>query len=121
MNNEEILKAAIEKAVKNGYKVPMLERETLTFNIGSRAYGKNNSITLWRNGWIMSHDFAKAFFKEEKVKVFVPAQTYTTYKSKVRIMRGSHYVTRVKGRSWQYHLQQMVIYENPIEYLWKFL
>jgi len=48
---------------------------------------------------IFSHKFAKAFWGEEEVNVyfakFIPA--------------------------WQYHLQQMVLKENPLSYIEKFL
>ena len=51
---------------------------------------------------IFTHDFAKAFWGE------------------------SYYITSDefednKGIAWQYHLQQMVIAEEPLKYLEKFL
>jgi hypothetical protein len=105
VNSVEILKAAIEKAVSNGYKIPMLEREVLTFNLDSRQYGKNHSITLWRNGLIMSHDFAKAFWPD--------ADDWCCDEDN----RTDHCSKEV----WKWHLQRMVLEENPIEYLWKFI
>jgi len=49
---------------------------------------------------IFSHDFAKAFWGEETVD-----EAYRSFPK----------------REWQYHLQQMVLKENPIQYLAKFL
>ncbi len=54
-NKEDILKKAIEKAVKNGYKCED--------NIDSKRHMK--SLSMFWNGYriIFSHDFAKAFWK----------------------------------------------------------
>lgn len=62
---------------------------------------KNNNI--YCRGIIFSHDFAKAFWGNKNIEwcpiheemILVPA--------------------------WQYHLRQMVLEENPIDYLAKFL
>jgi hypothetical protein len=80
-----------------------------------------------------SHEFAKAFWGEEKVDDF-GCRVYSDYR------RGTftHPYTSdgINGDSqtgysrdqyenmqlaWQYHLQQMVLEENPLKYLEKFL
>jgi len=55
MTNEQILKKAIEKAVKNGWKglYPQLDENVMEFKL---FYG-----------FLFSHDFAKAFWGEEVV------------------------------------------------------
>jgi hypothetical protein len=56
-------------------------------------------------GVVLSHDFAKAFWGEEfYAKLCANCDVYTTGLNK-----------------WQYHLQQMVLCDNPIDYLRKFI
>ena len=88
MTKETILRKAIEKAVKNGWE----GNQASYFATGSiephRVHYLNNP-----NDIIFSHDFAKAFWGEDRwVK---PA--------------------------WKAHLQQMVLEKDPIKYLGKFL
>ncbi len=92
MTNEQILKKAIKKAVKNGWKrndVEWIERMIFVGEYDAIIYKK---------------DFAKAFWGEKQKMGFVPYED--------------------KGRytyEWEFHLQQMVISENPIKYLEKFI
>lgn len=99
MTNQEILKKAIEKAVKSGY------------TCGSDMhYGQKDCVTFLTEDYerpdeykiIFSHDFAKAFWGEDCV--LCPTRAHSTHEP-----------------AWQYHLQQMVLEENPIQYLEKFL
>jgi len=108
MTDQEVLKKAIAKATENGYQAPHLESETLTFRL-SMKYGRNNSITLWTNGWIMSHDFAKAFFGEDKGHWL-----YIQYS-------GGFMGIDEPAPVWKRHLQAMVLEKNPIDYLRKFV
>lgn len=90
MKDEEILKKAIEKAVKGGYKRDM------------------SSYPMWKifdypQLIIFSHDFAKAFFGEKEY--------IRKYEDGIKI----------EPIAWQYHLQQMVLEENKLKYLEKFL
>lgn len=104
MTNEKILKKAIEKANKNGLDCALSgsERIVKIFK-GSDIAKKMLPITEF----IFSHDFAKAFFGEKKYcKELIGIHCCTENCLKI---------------SWQYHLQQMVLEKNPIEYLEKFL
>ena len=83
MTNEQILKKAIEKAVKNGYPMPTVRMKLL-------EAAPFDVVLIYHI--IFSHSFAKAFWKVE------------TYEG-----------------LWQYHLQQMVLEENPLDYISKFL
>lgn len=82
MNNEQILKQAIEKAVKNGFTWD---------KIWSFEYPDYYAL-------IFSHSFAKAFWGEETITYFEDSP-----------------------KCWQYHLQQMVLEEEPLKYIEKFL
>ena len=100
MKNETILKKAIEKAVKNGYKYDFA-------------------------GWfpyepiIFSHDFAKAFWGEEEAKEpFMKIDVDPPFaKLKIKFREK----TWIPNQEWQYHLQQMVLEKEPLKYLKKFL
>jgi len=59
-------------------------------------------------GIIFSHDFAKSFFGEEILEDY-----HDNF--------GNKGGERLVKHGWQYHLQQMVLCSNPIDYLRKFL
>ena len=102
MTDEQILIKAIEKAVRNGWK-PL---ELLIFDW--------DSVSETFMGWkiemkhkryysiIFSHDFAKAFWGEEEKS--------TTFKGDI-----------VEWEHWEYHLAKMVLEEEPLKYIEKFL
>ena len=110
MTNEEILKKAIEKAVKNGYVgygsqpmggeilTPQYEYEpwlVVSSNAGAKEV-------------IFSHSFAKAFWGDR----------YMTPEEEDKEVGLNQTVIMPR---WQYHLQQMVLKEDPIKYLEKYL
>jgi len=69
---------------------------------------------------IFSHSFAKAFWGEE-------LKLIKNYLQKINFRIMLWYPDRhnhpyyVKTPAWQYHLQQMILEENPIAYLERFL
>ena len=91
MTNEQILKKAVEKAINSGYEF-----------IVSMSEGKRLAWTLAQHKLyyklIFSHDFAKAFWSTNNQLLHVENKN-----------------------AWNYHLQQMVIEEEPLKYLEKFL
>lgn len=81
-------------------------------NLGiNECFGENR---FYRD--IFSHDFAKAFWGEAylsdsewyRINIFNPAKF-------------THYTEDISIKSWQYHLQQMVLEKEPLKYLEKFL
>lgn len=120
MTNEKILEKVLEKARDNGYKDE--------FNILQRL---DNSQSLYQihDGWILNdecqtefaldiktiifdHDFAKAFWGEE-----TEAYWEEWRDGKTGMSEGNYgYQT-----NWQHHLQQMVLWKNPLHYLATFL
>lgn len=106
MTNQQILEKAIQKAIDGGWDMghkPDLE-----------AYKQDASylekwLSLQTNEQIIfNHDFAKALWGEEKVDMNLP---------KDEKMWGADDQMYYFGSWWQYHLQNMVIAENPIKYL----
>src|SRR5215216_1669982 len=103
MSNEEILRKAIEKAQENGYKSLIAVEQVIAHNNQFQ-----NPIAI-----IFTHDFAKAFWGE-KNRCIIEGK---------RIFYCEH--KNIKGTilypAWNYHLQKMVIKEEPLKYLEKFL
>ena len=102
MTDAEVLRKAIEKANGKGYKLPfgwgLCHRVgciNLIFDGGRGELGSHIEETeFWRI--IFSHSFAKAFWGLARPGIDdIP--------------------------DWQYHLRQMVLEENPIDYLRKFI
>lgn len=95
MTDKEVLQRAIEIAGKNGYHAKFSERNCI------------DKYTIFKKYYkiIFSHDFAKAFWGEGDND-----QVCKTC---------DHYVSMDK--LWQYHLQQMVLKPNPIDYLREFV
>lgn len=107
MTNKDILTKAINLAIAGGwlnwYKHPVEdisfddEEGTIWVNTGKKnvtAIAANSMESL-----IFNHDFAKALWGEHKLTDPAPNKTFSDFKA------------------WEYHLQQMVIDEDPIQYL----
>lgn len=115
MTNEEILKKAIERAIKNGWvKYPEM-------SLG-RKYMPLWKVKEWilEHGYysiIFSHDFAKAFwYCDHESKEYV-AGTYLEHCNKC----GQTKMIGGKYDDWEYHLKEMVLKTEPLKYLEEFL
>lgn len=109
MSNREILEKAINKALNNGWRFegsksfiyPVVDeslKETYLYRTKKARDSGEGEIICFDSyqELIFNHEFAKALFGEEpEHKSFTP---YTK-------------------SGWQYHLQQMVIADDPIKYL----
>jgi len=101
MTNEQILKKAIAKAKKNGYRflnVIANGKDTLDDTIDGRLYYP----------LIFSHDFAQAFWGSQ-------SEIHCTYSQDGMGGIGEPLT------DWSYRLQQMVLEKEPLKYLEKFL
>ena len=109
MNNKDILQKAIEKAVENGYAP--------TDNGGEVAELKHTNGGCWffdsnetgshydMNDIIFSHDFAKAFWKEPTEVLIEKAAGHEVYGI----------------ADWEYHLQQLALAKDRLEYIGRFI
>ena len=101
MSHAEILTKAIEKALKAGWKTKWGEK-------------LDDSHVQWRNRiidepelFIFNHNFAKALWGEEPY-----AKHYYMFED------GTHWRERDdRLPNWSWHLQQIVIADDPIKYL----
>lgn len=111
MTRNNILKMAIEKAEANGWKPLMVGYENGYFKDDEHHWptlweAKREPYVSFRyESLIYNHDFAKALWPETEVSKVTRSDMFTDI--------GDHIVQP----AWQYHLQQMVIADDPIEYL----
>ena len=101
MNNNQILEKAIKKAVDNGWegKFPPIDDVELLLQA-------TESI-------IFSHSFAKAFWGGDEEKDYRFLQATCPECGNPQLIDGMYV--------WQRRLQEMVLLENPLQYLEKFL
>lgn len=126
MTKEQILKKAVEKAIKNGWKPfkgIVYEVETTDYHIifyTRKKYQRVNkgSSMRWglgmsRNDAIFNHKFAKAFWGEEMTSAIPDT---------IQVLLGKFKYNGISLRpDWVYHIQQMILEEEPLKYLEKFL
>jgi len=116
MSDKEILNKAIKKAENNRWNSPTFDSKKW-FNIESI---------------IFSHDFAKAFWGEkqpqyDKNKICLHCGIDISIQPPFESgCNHTHYgedcnVCSNKIKDWKFHLQKMVIQEEPLKYLEKFL
>ena len=111
MTNKEILEKAVQKAIDGGWNPPKWVVWAVVGGEGIEPYTFETGDEGYSVGWhdydefvslkdiIFNHDFAKALWGNEMIECY--------------------HAKDVKCRmtAWAYHLQQMVIADDPIEYL----
>lgn len=123
MTKQQILKKAIEKAVKNGWDIsldlpPKLEEylDMTSGGIGEFAYRN----ALWIDAHyriIFSHDFAKAFWGDRYI---CPVRVKQATEDDIGMCSECKDFDHTL-KAFLYHLQQMVLEKDPIKYLEKFI
>lgn len=88
----ECLKKTLDKCTFSKYQL-----EAFSFEGEIKPYSEYYDYNMYSRTWFFRHDFAKAFWGEERLSL-----GHTT-------------------PAWKTHLQQMVMEENPIDYLRKFI
>ena len=111
MTNEQILKKSIEKVVKNGWRDESWEDKPKDIS------GYYNWLIKTRriNDVIFSQDFAKHLWGEKEY-TFLTIDREGGEKLDI-----DFHGARIPNVTWQYHLQQMVLEEEPLKYIEKFL
>lgn len=147
MNKEEILQKAITKAEENGFK-NNLGNPDWTYSDKKLGYFDNLIKEHVYEAIIFSHSFAKAFFGEFKSEdtgtISVVCEYDNCWNDQItkdkfisqfgeeayKEMQEGEYVhdggrywiqSKTLNPGWEYHLREMVVSENPLEYLAKFL
>ncbi len=129
MSEQEILQKAIEKAIAQGWDNPEAKYiVNNAYDIKSK-YKKHESHLTYHQ-IIFSHDFAKAFFGVQEVvedsgKTFDRCyEDFRKHDHMIDKIQGYWDEWRRQGRivpSWKHHLKIMILEENPIQYLEKYL
>lgn len=119
MTNQEILEKTIKKAIDGGYNFQEMPGEIGDLWLNKMdewqiewktdQYTWNYSVT----GLIFSHDFAKALWGEEEHGT--DGAKWGTVDDCTRCGMIDHEYSTMY--CWQYHLQQIVIADDPIKYL----
>lgn len=91
MNRQQILEKAIQKAIDGGWKNIRYAKPTVEELVDTEAY----------YGCIFNHQFAKALWGEEHIKR--------------TLAKNVDWIDTQPA--WRMHLQQMVIADDPIQYL----
>lgn len=139
MTNEKILKLAIEKAVKNGLNKELLPAEYEVQCMLKHCWLDAGDELIDAFAIIYSHPFAKAFWGEEPICTICGSDEFVgSTNPSTSSDPGEYFLNSRCGAeaidinefgvndgttlfSWQYHLQQMVISEDPIKYLEQFI
>jgi len=105
MTNKAILEQAIQKAIDGGW-LPCAPKYHFE---GNAIYWDGDTTTLRESlrSLIYDHDFAKALWGEA-----IPLNS-----QELKEQGFSGGLGQVTTMGWQYHLQSMVIAEDPIKYL----
>lgn len=134
MTNKQILKKAIEKAVRNGwncfgcydaymgdpptYKVKAVYPSLPFVELTPGDPPGGDKEIIMPEQFILSHNFAKAFWKDKEGDEEVNKRGETSNDWSRADSFGWEGCGLLK---WQYHLQQMVLREDPLKYIEKFL
>lgn len=106
MTNEQILKKAVEKAVKNGFELEEMREDKMFWKmITDKEWYIETDFYF---SLIFSHDFAKAFWGEKEIV-------------EIAVDRKEKKLFKVVNAGWEIELQEMVLEKEPLKYLEKFL
>lgn len=103
MSKEEIIKKAIQKAIDNGFNKNDMGQEIKSVE-DVYYYFDDDQGNLAVNNLIWRHDFAKALWGDN------PQRLLDQYEPLDES-------GQVSLTAWEYHLQNMVIADDPIAYL----
>ena len=126
MSRNEKLLTLILRAQANGFEF----KPWFQTHIDPDWPGENQAVALLAKqgrlfALIFSHEFARAFWKcGEQMRFAVPAGSYSRVNGKgqvITINRKPFTRRTIKPDVWQYHLRQMVLSNDPVAYLNRFL
>ncbi len=129
--NYEILERVIKKAMDNGWKKEIISKtygdtEAISsVDFAVRDIKKHMDLLIgnfiqYPRQMLFDHEFAKAYFGEATEWMYLSHGEDMDIVSEIptKVEWHEDYEER---NGWQYHLQQMVLCEEPLDYLKKFL
>jgi hypothetical protein len=126
MTKQEILRILIFQARANGFEF----RKWFQRKIEAPWSNFDDAIDLLAGGrryysLIYSHEFVRCFWKQgAQMNFIVPSATYTRRDKSGRIVtinRKAFTRRTIKADVWKYHLREMVVQEEPLRYIRRFL
>ena len=129
MTRKELLRMVILRARVHGFEF----RRWFQSHIEPTWNGFDDALTTLEAGrryyaLLFSHDFARNFWKKgTQITFLLPSQEYTRldHRGKIVTVKRRSF-TRRSSRStsntvWQYHLEQMAIWDEPLRYIRRFV
>ena len=129
MTRQQLIRMVILRARAHGFEF----RKWFEANIDADWKDLNHAVALLESGrryyaLLFSHEFARNFWKKgTQISFILPAEEYTRLdkNGKLVTIRRKPY-TRRSARStsntlWQYHLEQMAVWEEPLRYIRRFI
>lgn len=129
MTRLELLRHLVQRASAHGFEFQAWYQK----NIEPRWDGVDEALEVLDHGrryyaLLFSHDFAANFWKKGTQIVFLlPSREYQRVDKKGNVMTVQRQsFTRRSSRStsnkvWQYHLEQMTLWEEPLRYIRRFI
>lgn len=126
MTRKEMLRLLLNQAQFNGFEF----RRWYQTQVQSGWPGAEMALALLASEGrhytlLFSHEFARCFWRTgSHISFSVPATTYSRVNSQgevVEITRKPFTRRTIKPDVWKYHLRQMAVAQDPIEYLCRFL
>lgn len=126
MSPKSSLRACITHAARNGFPF----RSWFLSQVQQAWPGAEAAIQVLTTegryyALIFSHEFARYFWREGSTIQFrVPAVTYSRVNPRgevVQVVRKPFIRRTTRHEVWGYHLRQMAIADDPLEYLCRFL
>lgn len=133
MTNREILKAVLEKGINQGYTINQVSFDYLMNLVRNKDKYCQTAVDYYIDekkyyDTIFSHDFAKAFWGEELTIVDEHYKSEIVDKNIKEIGKAPYSLNddyiqswKLEFPKWKFHLREMILEENPLKYLEKFL
>jgi hypothetical protein len=126
MNRKELLRLVLNQAQFNGFEF----RRWFQTHIRPIWPGADEAIALLAGesrvlSLIFSHEFARCFWRSgAQMSFMIPSVTYPRVNrvgAVVQVTRKSFTRRTIKRDAWKYHVRQMAIADDPVDYLCRFL
>lgn len=126
MTKQDILRILIRQARANGFEF----RKWYQRRIEAPWSTFDDAVALLAEGHryyalIYSHEFVRCFWKQgAQMSFIVPSASYTRRDKNGRIVtinRKAFTRRTIKADVWKYHLREMVVQEEPLRYIRRFL
>lgn len=129
MTRSELIRLIVKRAAEQGFEFQKWYQK----NIEHEWQGLEQALAVLNHGrryyaLLFSHEFASSFWKKgTQIAFLLPSREYQRLDRKGNIVTVERKAfTRRSSRStsnavWQYHLEQMALWEEPLRYIRRFI